>query len=90
MKKYEYVEVSSNEQGIKHKLQCMIGGNGDYYLSICPKNHNGGPAIRLETSGEASTRNPELLAAVSLLYSAMKEDKKDFWDKVKSMKVINI
>ena len=67
----------------------MIDGSRDYYLSICPARHNGGPSIRVETSGGASTRNPELLAAVSLLYSAIKEDKEDFWDKIKGMQTIN-
>jgi len=67
----------------------MIGGNGDYYLSICPARHNGGPTIRLETSGGANIRNPELLVAVSLLYSAIKEDKEDFWNKINGIQTIN-
>lgn len=73
-----FTEVSKPDAGEKKKIKIFQGGNGDYYLSVCPCNHNGGDTIRIETSGGASTRNPRLLKAISLLYLAVAEEEEAF------------
>ena len=67
----------------------MLGGNGDYYLSVCPENHNGGPTIRIETSGGASTRNHEMVIAIAMLHKALRGDKEDFWETIRSLAKLN-
>jgi len=74
----EFIEVSQPQLGEKKKIKLFQGGNGDFYLTVCPHNHNGGDTIRIETSGGASTRNPRLVQAINLLYLAMAEDNEAF------------
>jgi hypothetical protein len=71
----EYIEVSKPDIGEKKKIKLFQGGNGDFYLTVCPYNHNGGETIRLETSGGTSTTNPRLLNATNLMYLALKDTK---------------
>lgn len=74
----EFVEISGSQFGEKKKIKLFQGGNGDFYLTVCPHNHNGGDTVRIETSGGASTRNPRLVQAINLLYLAMAEKFEDF------------
>lgn len=76
--KVEFIEASKPDFGERKKIQLFQGGNGDFYLTVCPHNHNGGDTIRIETSGGASTRNPRLVQAVNLLYLAMNEEDEKF------------
>lgn len=54
-----------------YKLSIMAGPNGDYYVSVLPKNHRFGPTVRLCTSGGASRAAPGLTVAVSNAYRAL-------------------
>lgn len=80
----EFIEASKPQFGEKKKIKLFQGGNGDFYLTVCPHNHNGGDTIRIETSGGASTRNPRLVQAINLLYLAMAEDNEAFDSILKS------
>jgi len=77
-KEVEYVEVSKPDFGEKKKIKMFKGGNGDFYLTVCPYNHNGGDTIRIETSGGASTINPRLMQSVNLMYLAIANKKDEF------------
>jgi hypothetical protein len=83
----EYIEVSKPDFGVKQKIQIFQGGNGDFYLTICPYNHNGGNTIRLETSGGAITRNPRLVQATNLMYLAIAEENDTFDEIMNDFKV---
>ena len=74
----EFTEVSKPDFGDKKKIKLFQGGNGDFYLCVCPYNHNGGDTIRLEASGGASTSNPRMLRAINLLYLAMEGNDEHF------------
>lgn len=74
----EFVETSKPDIGEKQKIKVMQGGNGDFYLTVCPYNHNGGNTVRIETSGGASTKNPRLVQAINLLYLAIAEENESF------------
>jgi hypothetical protein len=78
----EYIEASKPDFGEKKKLKVFQGGNGDFYLTVCPYNHNSGDTIRIETSGGASTINPRLVNATNLMFLALQdtEDSKKIFD----------
>lgn len=48
-----------------HELMIRFGGNGDWYVSVLPKGHRIGPAVRLCTSGGASRAAPGLCGAIA-------------------------
>ena len=67
-----YTEVSKPDFGEKKKISMFNGGNGDLYLAIHEENKGfAGKAIRIERSGGASTRNPEMVRALTILYDAI-------------------
>ena len=67
-----YTEVSKPDFGEKKKLSMFNGGNGDLYLAVHEENKGfAGKAIRIERSGGASTRNPNMVRALTILYDAI-------------------
>lgn len=55
--------------GCDMRLDVFQGENGDWYVSICPSSHKGGPAcVRITTSGN---RFPEAANAVADLFRAL-------------------
>jgi hypothetical protein len=82
----EYIEVSEPNFGTKKKIKIFQGGNGDFYLTVCPCNHNGGDTIRIETSGGALTRNPRMVQAINLLYLAIAGENENFDDIMNTFK----
>ena len=71
LEQVEYIEVSENSLGEKNKIVIWNAENGDLYLTVCPHNHNGGCTIRIERSGGAITRNPNMVAALTNVYDAI-------------------
>ena len=61
----EYIEVSKPDIGEKKKIKLFQGGNGDFYLTVCQHNHNGGDTIRLETSELKYMRRAALTSRVA-------------------------
>lgn len=58
----------------KNDLVIMPGSNGDWYVAVVPNGQGCiGKAIRLETSGGASTKCPGLTTAIADAYRAMKK-----------------
>jgi len=66
----EYIEVTADDSTEKCKIIVSNGGNGDLYVTVCPKDHRGGHTVRIERSGGASTKNPlpEALASELVEY----------------------
>ena len=75
MRSYVSSETSSLEDE-PNKLVMWRGGNGDYYMSICPASHRAGITIRFETSGGCATRNLDLLKAIGSVFRALEEAEK--------------
>ena len=85
----EFTEVSKPNFGEKKKIKLFQSGNGDFYLTVCPYNHNGGDTIRLETSGGAITRNPRLIQATNLMYLAIAGENENFDKQIIKTKIFN-
>jgi hypothetical protein len=54
-------------------LVIQQGGNGDWYIAILPEGYVIGPAVRLSTSGGASSRVPGFTVAIAAAYRALFE-----------------
>lgn len=57
-----------------NELVIEQGGNGDWYVSVVPQGQgNIGKAVRLCTSGGASSRCPGLTGAIAAAYKAIQK-----------------
>lgn len=72
-----YVTDDRDEKS-PHELKIFLGGNGDWYVSVLPKGHRVGPAVRLCTSGGASSAAPGLTNAIADAYSALADAQMPF------------
>ena len=62
----------------RHKLHISMGGNGDYYVGVVLEGQDWPThAVRISTSGGASTQCPNLVKAVASAYRAMVGEDKD-------------
>jgi len=63
----------------RNELVIMMGGNGDWYVAVVPEGEGiVGRAVRICTSGGASTNVPGLAPAIASAYRALENarDKK--------------
>jgi len=62
----------------KYELVIHLGGNGDWYIATVPEGEGCvGRAVRLCTSGGASTKAPGLTVAISNAFSAIIKAQKE-------------
>ena len=64
----------TDDRDVRDRKELIIGwsANGDYYISIAPEGQaTAGKAVRICTSGGASSRNPKLVRAVSDMFQAL-------------------
>ncbi len=60
-----------------HELVIGIGGNGDWYAAVVPKGEGTlGRAVRICTSGGASTKAPGLPVAIADAFRAIEKSQK--------------
>ena len=81
----EYIEVTADDSTEKCKIIVSNGGNGDLYVTVCPKDHRGGHTVRIERSGGASTKNPRLVEALTIAYDAIAENEEQYDIKTKGL-----
>lgn len=81
----EPVEYLTDDRDMEHQAKIIIfmGGNGDYYQQIMWRDeinnlNEMSPAVRVCTSGGASSSNPDFLRAVSDQYDALSGDKTSY------------
>lgn len=55
----------------RNELQIMRGGNGDFYISVCPAGQRTMEGVRICTSGGAAFEVPALVSAVCDAYDAL-------------------